>query len=65
MKHPLGVAVWGCMAWNGVGWLQVIDGTMHSKMYIKDVLQPKLLPLARSLFDEGVPGRGVHRVAEA
>jgi len=55
MKHPLGVMVWGCMAWNGVGRLQVIDGIMNSKKYIRDVLQPKLLPSARSLFGEGVP----------
>jgi len=45
----------GMMAWSGVGQLQVIDGIMNSTKYVKDVLQPKLLPSARSLFGEGVP----------
>jgi len=54
MKHPLGVMVWGCMSWSGVGRLQVIDGIINSTEYTKDVLQPKLLPSARSLFIEGV-----------
>lgn len=50
MKHPLSIMVWGCMSRSSVGRLQVIDGTLNAERYIKEILQPKLLPSARNMF---------------
>ena len=43
--------VWGCMAANGVGRLEVVSGMMNGTKYI-DVLERKMLPSARSLFSD-------------
>jgi len=50
MKHPLSVMVWGCMSRKGVGRIQVLEGNINATRYIKEVLEPKMLPSARDLF---------------
>jgi len=50
MKHPLSVMIWGCMCMNGVGRIQVVDGTINANKYMSEILQPKRLPSARDLF---------------
>ena len=51
IKHPQSIMVWGCMAANGVGRLEVVSGMMNGTKYI-DVLERKMLPRARSLFSD-------------
>ena len=51
IKHPQSIMVWGCMAANGVGRLEVVSGMMNGTKYI-DVLERKMLPSARSLFSD-------------
>ena len=55
MKHPLSVMVWGCMSRDSVGRLQVLSGTVNADKYIKEVLEPKLLPSARDIFGDREP----------
>ncbi|CAK9796081.1 Transposable element Tc1 transposase [Anthophora plagiata] len=54
MKHPVSVMVWGSMATHGVGRLAIIEGNINAKMYQKAVLEAKLWPTIRDLF-EGDP----------
>lgn len=49
IKHPTSVMVWGCMAASGIGRLHICEGMMNATKY-KDVLQTKMLPSARTLF---------------
>jgi len=53
MKHPVSVMIWGCMVMIGVGWIQVVRGTINAVNYISSILQPKMLPSARDLFGSG------------
>ncbi|CAI9598044.1 unnamed protein product, partial [Staurois parvus] len=42
------------MSWYGVGQMQVIDGIINApERYIKEVLEPKLIPSTRDLADKG------------
>jgi hypothetical protein len=50
VKHPVSVMVWGCMAANGVGRLTVCDGIVNAIKYM-DILETKMVPSARSLFN--------------
>jgi len=50
MKHPLSVMIWDCMSRKGVGRIQVLEGTVNASRYIKEVLEPKMLPSTRDLF---------------
>jgi len=50
MKHPLSVMIWGSMSRKGVGMIQVLEGNINACRYIKEVLEPKMLPSARDLF---------------
>jgi len=54
MKHPVAVMIWGCMSWNGIGRMQVVNGTLNAARYIDEVLVPKLLPSARDMFHDEV-----------
>ncbi|GFW01841.1 DDE_3 domain-containing protein [Trichonephila clavipes] len=63
--------VWGCMSSHGVGRLHIVSGTVKAMDYI-EILQNKLLPIARDLFgnqpwifqDDNVPcHRAKHRTA--
>lgn len=51
-KHPASVMVWGCMAANGVGRLQIVSGLMNARKYIDEVLVPTMMPSAHDLFKE-------------
>lgn len=55
MKHPLSIMVCGCMSRDAVGRLQVLEGTVNTDKYIKDVLQPMLLPSAKDILGDGKP----------
>lgn len=55
-KHPLSVMIWGCMAASGVGRLFVVEKTVNADVYIKNILEGRMLPSARDLF----PSQGVH-----
>jgi len=55
MKHPLSIMVWGCMSRDGVGRLQVLNGTVNADKYIKEVLQCKLVASARDIFGSDQP----------
>ena len=41
IKHPIGLMVWGCISVNGVGELEIINGTMNLKAYC-DLLKKNL-----------------------
>ena len=43
--------VWGCMAGNGIGWFQIVDGMMNGAKYI-DTLRKMMLPSAENLFKD-------------
>lgn len=53
MKHPLSIMIWGCMSRKAVGRIQVLDGIVNASRYMKEVLEPKMLPSAHDLFGEG------------
>jgi transposase len=55
MKHPLGVMIWGCMARDSIGRLQIMDGNVNARQYIDRVLEPKLLSSARDIFRQQNP----------
>jgi len=50
MKQTLSIMVWGGMSRDGVGHLQVLNGTVNAEKYVKDVLESKLLASARVIF---------------
>jgi len=52
MKHPVSVMVWACMAWSGVGWMQLINGTLNASRYINEVLETKLMPSVHDIFGD-------------
>jgi hypothetical protein len=45
------IMVWGCVSWEGVGWICWIEGKMNAEMYV-GILQDHLLP---SLEDRSSP----------
>ncbi|GFT69495.1 transposable element Tcb1 transposase [Trichonephila clavipes] len=49
VKCPTKVMVWDCMSSHGVGRLHIVSGTVKAIDYI-EILQNKLLPTARDLF---------------
>ncbi|GFU73221.1 hypothetical protein TNCV_493461 [Trichonephila clavipes] len=49
VKYPTKVKVWGCMSSHGVGRLHIVSGTVKAMDY-SEILQNKLLPIARDLF---------------
>ncbi len=51
IKYDKSIMVWGCFSWNGVGELNIIDGTMTSAVYVR-ILKDSMQPSARRLFDE-------------
>ena len=42
----VGVMFWGCFGWNGVGPLEVVEGTMDSTAYV-NILAQSLIPWLR------------------
>ena len=51
IKHATKVMVWGCMAGNGIGQFQIVDGMMNGAKYI-DTLRKVMLPSAENLFED-------------
>lgn len=52
MKHPVHIMIWGCMSSKGVGRLHICQGIVNGMVYRDEILGPKMLPSARSLFRE-------------
>lgn len=52
IKHPLSIMLWGCMARDSVGRIQVLEGTVNADKYLKEVLQAKVLQSAQDIFGE-------------
>jgi hypothetical protein len=50
MKHPVSVMIWGCMAREGIGRLQIMDGNVNARKYIDTVLEKKLMASAKDIF---------------
>jgi transposase len=50
MKHPVSVMLWGCMARDGMGRLQIMDGNVTARKYIDTVLEKKLMSSAKDIF---------------
>ncbi|GFT78124.1 transposable element Tc1 transposase [Trichonephila clavipes] len=46
-----GVVVWGAISYHGRSNLQRIEGNLNSNTYVREVLQPEVVP-----FLEGIPG---------
>jgi hypothetical protein len=55
MKHPVSVMIWGCMARDGIGRLQVMQGNVNARQYIDTVLERKLFQSARDIFGQENP----------
>ncbi|GFU05064.1 transposable element Tcb2 transposase [Trichonephila clavipes] len=47
--HTAGVMVWGAIAYNTRSPLVLIRGTMTAQRYVRDILQPHVLPLMQRL----------------
>ena len=45
------IMVWGCMAWEGVGYLAEVEGRMDANQYV-EILKDNLLP---SMEESGIP----------
>lgn len=50
MKYPLSVMIWGCMAASGVGRIFVVEKTVNADVYIRKILEGRMLPSAHDLF---------------
>ena len=51
MKHPLKVMIWGCFNFNGVGRIEVCEGTMNQSKYL-ETLESSLKPSINDLNPE-------------
>ena len=49
-KHPVELMFWGCMSWQGMGRLQLVEGMMKKEQYL-EVLQHRVLPQADDWFE--------------
>ena len=56
IKHGLSLTVWGCMSYNGVGRLRILDQNerMNSAWYIK-VLEDEVVPSLAGLYPQRRP----------
>ena len=43
--------VWGCMTWDAVGRIHIVDGILNAKKYQENILEAKLLPSIDDLFE--------------
>ncbi|GFT17604.1 transposable element Tcb1 transposase [Trichonephila clavipes] len=50
VKYPHSLMIWLRISADGVGHLNIIDGTINVRKYIDTILEPKLLPPIRDLF---------------
>ena len=49
-KHPVKLMFWGCMSWQGMGRLHLVEGMMKKEQYL-NVLQHRALPQADDWFE--------------